>query len=289
MTKPTAAIVIPALNEEATIADLVAEIQAVANGPDLPVQITGIFVVDNGSTDATATRASDAGATVVSELRRGYGRACLTGVLATGDVDLIVLMDGDRSDRPDELGSLLAPLLAGEADLVIGSRALGNAERGSLTTPQRIGNRVASLMLRVLFGVRVTDIGPFRVIRKRELLALGMREMTYGWSVEMIARASQAGLRIEEVPVSYRKRAGGASKVSGNLRASIRAGYRIVVTILRCRMGPFPRLKPGANLAEASPRLSPTNFPRPPRAQSRRDFVEISPGLQSGETRAEDA
>jgi glycosyltransferase involved in cell wall biosynthesis len=299
MTKATAAIVIPALNEEATIADLLAEIQAVANQSDLPVQITGIFVVDNGSTDATATRASDAGANVVDEPRRGYGRACLSGVLASGDVDLIVLMDADRSDCPDELGLLLAPLLAGEADLVIGSRALGTAEPGSLTTPQRVGNRVASLMLRVLFGVRVTDIGPFRVIRKRDLLALGMREMTYGWSVEMIARASQAGLRVAEVPVSYRKRAGGASKVSGNLRASIKAGYRIIATILRCRVPTFPKLKHGANLDEASPRL--TNLPHPAlratlslarareHAQSRRDFVEISPGLQAGEPRAEDA
>jgi glycosyltransferase involved in cell wall biosynthesis len=232
----TAAVVIPALNEEATIGDLVAEIQAVTVRSDLPVSVTGIYVVDNGSSDQTAARAAAAGAIVVREPRRGYGRACLSGVLATADVDLIVLMDADRSDQPDELNRLLEPLLTGNADLVIGSRVLGEAEPGSLTLPQRIGNQVVSLMLRMLYGLRTTDIGPFRAIRKRDLLDLGMSEMTYGWSVEMIARASRHGLRVVEVPVSYRRRAGGESKVSGNMRASILAGYRIITAILRCRL-----------------------------------------------------
>ncbi len=232
-TKPTAAVVVPCLNEEEAIPGLVADVLTVAADPALPVSISAIYVVDNGSTDATAERAAAAGATVIPEPRRGYGRACLTGVLAAGEVDLIVLMDGDRADKPDELPRLLAPLLAGEADLVLGSRRLGSYERGSLQPQQIFGNWLAAMLLRLRYGVRVTDIGPFRVIRRDILLELGMREMTYGWSVEMIARAARQGLRVREVPVSYRNRAGGVSKVSGNLRASVRAGVRIIAAIWR--------------------------------------------------------
>lgn len=232
--RPTIAVVIPALNEEATIADQVAEVLAVAARADLPAVIVKVLVVDNGSEDRTAERAAAAGASVVPEPRRGYGRACASGVAAAGEVDLIVLMDGDRSDRVDELSLLLAPLLAGDAELVIGSRTLGTYEPGSLLPQQLFGNWLASRLLRLLYGVRVTDIGPFRVIRREDLLRLGMREMTYGWSVEMIARAARHGLRVREVPVTYRKRAGGESKVSGNLRASIRAGVRITAAIARC-------------------------------------------------------
>jgi glycosyltransferase involved in cell wall biosynthesis len=238
--RPAAAVVIPALDEEDSIGLLVGDVRAVAGRADVPVHITRILVVDNGSTDRTAAVAAAAGAEVVPEPRRGYGRACLTGVEAAGDVELIVLMDGDRSDRPDELPLLLGPLLRGEADLVIGSRLLGSYEPGSLLPQQIVGNRVAAVLLRLLYGVRVTDIGPFRVIRRQTLLGLGMREMTYGWSVEMIARAARAGLRIREVPVTYRNRAGGVSKVSGNLRASVRAGYRIIGAILRSRRGSAP-------------------------------------------------
>lgn len=231
----TIAVVIPALNEEDAIASQMAEIQAVSAWTDLPARIMQIIVVDNGSDDRTAERASAAGAVVVSEPRRGYGRACYSGVLAADEVDLLVLMDGDRSDCFAELPLLLEPLLAGEADLVIGSRTLGAYEPGSLLPQQRFGNWLAARMLHLFHGVRVTDVGPFRVIRRRDLLALGMREMTYGWSVEMIARAARQGLRVREVPVTYRNRAGGESKVSGNLRASLRAGTRIIGTILRCR------------------------------------------------------
>jgi glycosyltransferase involved in cell wall biosynthesis len=235
VTKPTIAVIVPALNEADVIAGQVAEILAVAANPALPATIARVIVVDNGSTDQTAANAAAAGAEIVSEPRRGYGRACRSGVEAATDADLIVLMDGDRSDQPAELDRLLAPLLAEDADLVIGSRLLGNPEPGSLTPQQRFGNRVAAVLLRLLFGVRITDIGPFRVIRRQTLLALGMREMTYGWSVEMIARGAKQGLRIKEVPVSYRKRAGGESKVSGTLRGSIRAAGRITATIFRCR------------------------------------------------------
>ena len=233
--RPTFAVVIPALNEEAAIGDLVGEVLAAARHPALPAALTAVYVVDNGSTDRTAERARAAGAVVVAEPRRGYGRACLSGVLAAGGVDLIVLMDGDRSDRPDELPRLLAPLVAGDADLVLGSRVLGYAEPGSLLPQQRAGNWIAAQLLRILYGVRVTDIGPFRVVRRRDLLALGMSEMTYGWSVEMMARSARRGLRVREVPVGYRRRAGGESKVSGNLRASVRAGVRILAAILRSR------------------------------------------------------
>jgi glycosyltransferase involved in cell wall biosynthesis len=234
-SRPTLAVIIPALNEQETIADQVAEILVVAASMDLPARVERVIVIDNGSDDATAERAAAAGATVVSEPRRGYGRACYSGVLAAGDVNYIVQMDGDRSDRFDELPLLLAPILAGEADLVIGSRTLGSYEPGSLQPQQLFGNWLAARMLGALYGVRVTDIGPFRIIDRQKLLQLNMREMTYGWSVEMIARAARQGLRVREVPVTYRNRAGGESKVSGNLRASVRAGGRIIGTILRCR------------------------------------------------------
>lgn len=232
----TAAVVIPALDEAASIEDSVVELHAhidqlATDGH--PVDIRQIIVVDNGSTDATAARAETGGAFVVSEPQRGYGRACATGVLAAGDVDLIIQMDGDGSDNPADLADLLAPIVAGTADLVTGSRTRGTAERGSLLPQQVVGNWVATKALRLRYGVRATDLGPFRVIRRKELLALGMSEMTYGWSTEMMARSARAGLRMAEVPVSYRVRAGGESKVSGNLRASIKASERIMGTVLR--------------------------------------------------------
>lgn len=238
--RPTAAVVIPCLNEEASIGGLVREVRDVAASPELPVDLVSVYVVDNGSTDQTADRAFEAGAEVISEPRRGYGRACLSGVLAATGAEVIVLMDGDRSDQPSELPVLLKPLLGGEADLVIGSRLLGSYEPGSLLPQQIFGNRVAALLLRLVYGVKVTDIGPFRVIRRTQLLELGMREMTYGWSIEMIARATKEGLTVMEVPVSYRKRAGGISKVSGNLRASLKAGYRIMLAIVRARRDTLP-------------------------------------------------
>ncbi|MBA2468102.1 MAG: glycosyltransferase family 2 protein [Chloroflexia bacterium] len=239
-SRPTATVVIPCLNEGDAIGGLVAEVLAVAADPNLPVRVDRVLVVDNGSTDHTAASAAAAGAGIVSEPRRGYGRACLSGVLAARDADIIVLMDGDRSDQPAELPRLLEPLLAGEADLVIGSRIMGDYEPGSLLPQQIFGNRVATFFLRLVFRVRMTDIGPFRVIRREQLLDLGMREMTYGWSIEMIARAAKSGLRVREVPVSYRKRAAGESKVSGNLRASVKAGYRIMFAIVRAKRDSLP-------------------------------------------------
>ena len=238
--RPTAAVVIPCLDEEDSIGGLVEDVVAVRDDPATPVEITKILVVDNGSTDRTATVAAGAGASIVTEPRRGYGRACLSGVLASGPVDYIVLMDGDRSDVPAELPAVLAPILAGEADLVIGSRILGSYEKGSLLPQQIVGNKVAARVARLMYGVRLTDIGPFRVIGKETLLGLGMREMTYGWSIEMIIRAVRKGLTVMEVPVTYRNRAGGTSKVSGNVRTSVKAGYRIMAAIVRARKDDAP-------------------------------------------------
>lgn len=238
--RPTAAVVIPCLDEEDAIGGLVEDVVVVRDDPATPVEIARIIVVDNGSTDRTAQVAASAGACVVTEPRRGYGRACLSGVLASGNVDYIVLMDGDRSDVPAELHLLMAPILAGEADLVVGSRMLGSYEKGSLLPQQIVGNRVAASLTRLLYGVRLTDIGPFRVIGKHTLLQLGMREMTYGWSIEMIIRVVRGGMTVQEVPVTYRNRAGGVSKVSGNLRSSVRAGYRIIAAIFRARRDDEP-------------------------------------------------
>lgn len=235
LDRPTIAIIIPALNEETAIGPLIEEIWQIAGDPRLPAVIEDVVIVDNGSTDETATRAASAGATVISEPRRGYGRACATGAAAAPAVDLLVFMDGDRSELPDDLPRLLAPLLAGEADLVLGSRVL-HAEPGALSPQQRFGNAVAALLLRTFYGVRITDIPPFRAIRRTDLASLGMSEMTFGWPTEMIARAAQRGLRVVETPVRCRKRTGGVSKVSGNFVASLKAGYRIIRTILRVRM-----------------------------------------------------
>jgi glycosyltransferase involved in cell wall biosynthesis len=231
----TAAIVIPCLNEEEAIGPCLRAIFATIESANLPVRIDRVIVVDNGSTDATAQVARHAGAEVIVEPRRGYGRACLTGVEAATGADLIILMDGDGSDHFEELPSLLAQICDGSADLVIGSRMTGSHDTGSLTSQQIFGNRLATTLFRFLFRVRLTDIGPFRVIRRDHLLAFGMREMTYGWSIEMIGRAVRAGLRVQEVPVSYRSRIGGESKVSGNVRASLKAGYRIIGAIVRTR------------------------------------------------------
>jgi len=241
-TLPRLAIIVPALNEEGNIAALVEEVRdaaAVLAG----VTVDGIYVVDNGSTDATAQVAASAGAIVVDEPVRGYGRACLSGAIAAGDADLLLFMDGDRSEVPSEMPRLLAPLLAGEADLVVGSRVRGSAERGALTVPQRWGNRVAAWMFFLIYRVRVTDLGPYRAIRRCHLLGLDMQELTYGWPSEMIARSARAGLRFMEVPVSCRRRRAGASKVSGNLKAVVLTGWRILNVVLGSRWVEVPKAR----------------------------------------------
>lgn len=223
---PKIAVVMPALNEEDVIANAVEAI---------PHEIVSeIIVVDNGSTDRTAERAAAAGAQVVVEPHRGYGRACLAGTRSvSSDCDIIVLMDADLSDDPSEISMLIRPIVEEDFELVLGSRLLGKREKGSLTPVQVFGSFVASLMIRAIFGVRYTDMGPFRAIKRTTLESLEMREATYGWSIEMQTKAAARKLRMKEVPVSWRNRAGGESKVAGTINGSIRAGFRIVMTILR--------------------------------------------------------
>lgn len=217
------AIVIPAYNEEESIARVL---------HDLPAGLgRASIVVDNASSDRTAEVAREAGATVVFEARRGYGSACLRGIASVApDVEVVVFLDGDYSDHPDELPSLVRPILANRADLVIGSRVLGECEPGALLPQARVGNRLAVFLIRCLWGYAYTDLGPFRAIRKSALEQLGMRDRDFGWTVEMQIRALEEGLRICEVPVSYRRRLG-RSKITGTIRGSISAGAKILYTI----------------------------------------------------------
>jgi glycosyltransferase involved in cell wall biosynthesis len=227
------AAVIPALNEAPSIGQAVRELRLQATAP-----LEQIIVVDNGSSDDTAAIAREAGATVVAEPRRGYGYACSAGVAAADGAEIIVFLDGDAADDPADLSRVVGPLLAGTADLVVGSRALGAREPGSMTPHQVFGNWLAARLMRRLYGVAVTDLGPFRAVGRRDLLELEMREMTFGWSVEMMVKAARAGLRYHEVPVSYRRRIG-VSKVAGTVSGSARAGWCILSTTVRyCRWTP---------------------------------------------------
>lgn len=203
------------------------------------ITIRSIVVVDNGSSDDTASVARPYGAVVVSEPRGGYGAACLAGLasLRATPPDAVAFMDGDGSDDPGDLPSLLAPLASNEADLVIGSRVLGEREPGSLTPVQLFGNSLATRLLALFYGVRFTDLGPFRAIRWAAFERLGMRDRDYGWTVEMQARALAGALRCAEIPVRYRRRRAGRSKVAGNLRGSALAGWKILTTIGRVRCG----------------------------------------------------
>ena len=223
-------VLIPAHNEALSIALVLAEIPA-----GLAQEVV---VVDNASTDDTAGAARAAGATVVRESRPGYGSACLAGLAyyaaqpAGQTPEIVVFLDGDHSDYPEQMPELLAPLLAGRADMVIGSRALGEREKGSLLPQQRFGNWLATRLLRLRYGGTHTDLGPFRAIRAEALARLGMADTTYGWTVEMQVKAARLGLRVVEVPVRYRRRIG-TSKVSGTVRGTIGAGYKILWTIFK--------------------------------------------------------
>ena len=225
VARPRIAIVIPTLNEEEAIPGVLAAIPSgIADS---------VIVADSGSTDRTVERARAAGARVVSETRRGYGRSCRAGADAADDCDILVFLDGDGSDRPEFMPMLVEPIARGEYDFVIGSRARGEREPGSMSPHQLFAGYVFGAAIRLLYGVRYTDMCPFRAIRRDSLMRLGMRETTYGWNLEMQMRAARAGLRILEVPVAHSRRAGGISKVSGSLRGTIRASWRIAATFVR--------------------------------------------------------
>jgi glycosyltransferase involved in cell wall biosynthesis len=223
------AVVIPTFNEAESIGAVVAE---------LPRDIVGrIIVVDGGSSDATQESARAAGADVVG-VGRGYGLACLTGAQAAEGAGILVFMDGDGADDPAAIAALIAPIQAGSCDFVIASRARGEREPGSMASHQLLAGFVAGWLTKLLYGVRYTDMCAFRAIRRDTLLALDMRELTYGWNLEMQMRVARAGLRVVELPVPYRRRLGGQSKVAGSLRGSLSAGLKIISTFARIAIEP---------------------------------------------------
>jgi len=219
------AVIIPALNEAGCIGDLVTEA--------LAQPVDQVIVADNGSTDDTGAVAQQAGAHVVREPRRGYGYACTAGVATSDDADVLVFLDGDYSFLPGEIPALLAPLREGRADLVLGSRELGTIAPGAMPPHQRFGNWLVARLMGVLYGLRVTDLGPYRAIRRDLLLELGMQEMTFGWPTEMMVKTARRGARIVEVPVSFHPRRAGRSKVSGTVRGTILAAYYILSVTFR--------------------------------------------------------
>jgi len=226
-------VIIPAFNEEQSIGLVINAI---------PKELSKVVVVgNNGSTDQTAAVARKAGAVVVDEPRKGYGNACLAGMayLKTLETppEIVVFLDGDFSDYPGEMTNLIRPIVENELDLVIGSRVLGNRENGALLAHQRFGNWLAVSMMKWLYAYRFTDLGPFRAIRYDRLMQLDMQDRNFGWTVEMQVKAAKHGLKCTEVPVSYRKRVG-TSKVSGTIKGSVMAGYKIIGTILREKFKP---------------------------------------------------
>lgn len=224
--KPSVIVIIPAFNEARAIGQVVG---------DIPAGLAReVVVVNNASTDETVANARAAGATVLTESRRGYGFACLKGIdyARRQSPDVVVFLDGDYSDHPDEMTRLVEPIHSGRADFVVGSRLLGRREPGAMLPQAIVGNRVACVLMRMFWNARFTDLGPFRAIRFDALENLGMRDTTFGWTVEMQIRAVRAGLRYEEVPVSYRRRIG-VSKVTGTLSGTVKASAKILWTIGR--------------------------------------------------------
>jgi glycosyltransferase involved in cell wall biosynthesis len=221
-------VIIPAFNEENGVAQVISEIPRKI--------VSDVVVVNNASSDETETKARNAGAIVLNEPVRGYGRACLKGIeyLSTRKPhpDIVVFLDADYSDYPEEIEKLVNPILFEGVDLVIGSRALGKKEAGSMTAQQIFGNWLATRLLRLLYNAKFTDLGPFRAIKFPSLLDLGMQDKTYGWTVEMQLKAAQKKMRWKEVPVRYRRRIG-FSKISGTVSGTVMAGYKIIWTILR--------------------------------------------------------
>jgi glycosyltransferase involved in cell wall biosynthesis len=232
--------IVPCLDEESAIDAVVRDV--LAKG------VAEVIVVDGGSRDRTVAVAREAGARVVAEPRRGYGRAVMSGIAAArSDATILLFVDGDGSDHPRHIPELVRPIVAGEADFVHGTRVRGEREAGSMSAPQLLAGWLAGRLIRAAYGVRFTDMSPYRAIRRDLLERLGMREETYGWNLEMLMRVAASGARTLEVPVGQRRRAGGVSKVSGNLGASVRAALVIATTFLRLarHLG-----KPGSSKAE---------------------------------------
>ena len=228
MEKPDIRIIIPAFNEQNAVGLVIDEIPK--------DWVSEIIVVDNGSTDDTFSQAESKGATALKEPIRGYGNACLSGMKHIANSrtkpDIIVFLDGDHSDYPDQLKDLVQPIIDGETDMVIGSRALGIKEKGSMTPQQIFGNWLATMLIKLFYGVKYTDLGPFRAIRYNSLLAISMQDRTYGWTVEMQLKVAKLNFRTLDVPVNYRQRIG-VSKVSGTIKGTIGAGYKIIYTIFK--------------------------------------------------------
>jgi glycosyltransferase involved in cell wall biosynthesis len=223
------ALIIPALNEEPVIGRMLDSLP-----PDL---FDTVIVADNGSTDRTSDVAAAHGARVVREVERGYGAACLRAMAALPpEIGIVVFMQADLSEDPEEARSLIQPILDGRADMVLGSRTKGVADKGALLPHQKFGNSLATALIHVLYGHAYSDLGPFRAIRRDALDNLGMQDRNYGWTIEMQVKALEHGLRILEVPIRYRVRAAGENKVSGNLSASLTAGWRIITTVLKLRV-----------------------------------------------------
>lgn len=227
---PLIDVIIPAFNEQEAVGSVIA---------DIPKErVREVIVVNNNSTDKTSLAAKEAGATVLNEKQQGYGFACLKGMAHIAQKseapDIVVFLDADHSDHPEQMPSLVAPIVDQEMDLVIGSRALGKKEPGAMTPQQVFGNWLATRLIKLFYGVRYTDLGPFRAIRYDKLLAMGMKDTTYGWTVEMQLKAAKLKMNVTEVPVDYRKRIG-FSKISGTFKGTVLAGYKIITTIFKYR------------------------------------------------------
>ena len=227
MSQAIVDVIIPAFNEEKSLPKVIR---------DIPLFVRNVVVANNNSTDQTAAVAKQSGAVVVFEAQKGYGKACLTAMdwVKSQEIqpDIVVFLDGDYSDYPEEMTGLVRPIMEGRADMVIGSRALGQRESGSMTVPQVFGNWLATTMMKYIQGAKFSDLGPFRAIDWQKLLSLNMVDQNFGWTIEMQIKAHQAGLKYMEVPVKYRKRIG-VSKVSGTVKGVFGAGYKIILTIFK--------------------------------------------------------
>ncbi|MCP4460785.1 MAG: glycosyltransferase family 2 protein [Cytophagales bacterium] len=230
MNNPDIRVIIPAYNEENAVGLVIDEI---------PKRLVSeVIVVDNDSSDNTAEAAKKRGATVILQSKKGYGNACLKGMEyiknSSTQPDIVVFLDGDHSDYPEKMVELIQPIIGNKAEMVIGSRALGQKQRGSMTFPQIFGNWLSTKLLKLIYGVKYTDLGPFRAIKYSSLLLLHMKDRTFGWTVEMQLKIAKLSLRFVEIPVDYRVRVG-KSKVSGTIKGALMAGYKILYTIFKYR------------------------------------------------------